>query len=103
MWYLQKIQRNTEDTNGERLDDTECLSSSVLKKCKIYSKEQAEVNSIDSVGRNQVFQEQMDLLKCFEKQLFTNYTHYYIYSMSQKSHVLPLVYLWKINMQFFLQ
>jgi len=43
--------RNTEDTNGERLIDTECLLPSLLKNAEIYSEELAEVNSIDSIGR----------------------------------------------------
>lgn len=71
--------RNTEDTNGERLVDTECLSSSVLQKCEIYNEELAEVNSIDSVGIGKVSQEQMDLLKCFEEQVSTNYIYTYCY------------------------
>lgn len=66
--------RNTEDTNGERLIDTECLSSSVLLSSEIYSEELAEVNSTDSAGRGKVTQEQMDLLKCFEEQVSINYT-----------------------------
>lgn len=73
--------RNTEDTNGERLVDTECLSSSVLKKCEIYSEELAEVNSIDSVGRGKVSQEQMNLLKCFEERV-SNYIYIYIVMLS---------------------
>jgi hypothetical protein len=68
--------RNTDDTNGERLIDTKCLSSSVLKKFEIYSEELAEINSIDNVDRGKVYQEQMDLLKCFEEQVSTSYTSY---------------------------
>lgn len=63
--------RNTEDTHGERLIDTECLSSSVLKNSEIYIEELTDVNSIDSVGK--AHQEQMDLLKCFEEQVSINY------------------------------
>lgn len=65
--------RNTEDTIGEKLIDTECLSALVYKNSEIDVDQLAEISSVDGIGTAKVSQEQMDLLKYFEEQVSTKY------------------------------
>lgn len=59
--------QNTEDTIGEQLVNTECLSATVLTSSEIEIESLAEINSVDGICTAQIPQEQMDLLKCFEE------------------------------------
>lgn len=68
--------RNTENTIGSQLINIECLSASVLKSSEIDVDNLAEVNYSDGSCTAEVSQDQMDLLKCFEKKYIPKNIYY---------------------------